>query len=50
MASILDRIDGPADVKKLTGAELEELAQDIREELINLLKSQKNYGKYFRSY
>ncbi len=36
MASILDRIDGPADVKKLTGAELEELAQDIREELIRV--------------
>jgi 1-deoxy-D-xylulose-5-phosphate synthase len=42
MARILDRIDGPADVKKLTSAELEQLAQDIREELIQV--TSKNGG------
>lgn len=37
MASILDRIESPADVKQLSLSELEQLAAEIREELINVL-------------
>jgi 1-deoxy-D-xylulose-5-phosphate synthase len=37
MASILDQIDSPADVKRLTIPQLEELATEIREELITVL-------------
>jgi 1-deoxy-D-xylulose-5-phosphate synthase len=37
MAQILDQIDSPADVKRLTVLQLEELAAEIREELITVL-------------
>ncbi len=37
MAQILDQIDSPADVKRLTVPQLEELAAEIREELITVL-------------
>ncbi len=37
MSRILDRIDSPADVKKLTVPQLEQLAEEIREELITVL-------------
>ena len=37
MSRILDRIDSPADVKRLTTAEMERLAAEIREELITVL-------------
>ena len=37
MSRILDRIDSPADVKRLTIAEMERLAAEIREELITVL-------------
>ena len=37
MASILDRIESPADVKQLSLSELEQLAAEIREELITVL-------------
>jgi 1-deoxy-D-xylulose-5-phosphate synthase len=42
MARILDRIDSPADVKRLSIPELEQLAGEIREELITVLS--KNGG------
>ncbi len=37
MASILDRIESPADVKQLSLPELDQLAAEIREELISVL-------------
>ena len=37
MARILDNVDSPADVKKLSIAELQQLAAEIREELISVL-------------
>jgi len=37
MARILDTIDSPDDVKRLSVAELEQLAAEMREELINVL-------------
>lgn len=37
MGRFLDMIDGPADVKKLTVEQLQELAQEIRQELITVL-------------
>ncbi|MCS7337867.1 MAG: 1-deoxy-D-xylulose-5-phosphate synthase [Verrucomicrobiae bacterium] len=37
MGRYLDKIDGPADVKKLTVEQLQELAQEIRHELITVL-------------
>ena len=37
MARILDQIDSPADLKKLTIPQLEELATEVREELITVL-------------
>ncbi len=37
MAQLLDSIDSPLDVKKLTVAQLEILAEEIREELISVL-------------
>src|SRR6516162_10923418 len=37
MSRILDQIDSPADVKRLTLAEMERLAAEIREELISVL-------------
>jgi 1-deoxy-D-xylulose-5-phosphate synthase len=39
MASILDRIDSPAQVKKLQISELEQLAAEIRERLISVLSN-----------
>jgi 1-deoxy-D-xylulose-5-phosphate synthase len=42
MPRILDRIDSPADVKRLSVPELEQLAAEIREELITVLS--KNGG------
>jgi 1-deoxy-D-xylulose-5-phosphate synthase len=37
MKKLLDKIDSPADVKKLSLHELESLAQEIRHRLINTL-------------
>ena len=37
MSRILDKIDSPADVKRLTIAQMERLASEIREELITVL-------------
>ena len=39
MPRILDRIDSPDNVKQLSLAELEQLAAEIREELITVLSS-----------
>ena len=37
MGKSLDRVDSPADIKKLTEAELGELASDIREKLVSVV-------------
>src|SRR5271156_6744572 len=37
MSRILDQIDSPADVKKLAVPQLEQLAEEVREELITVL-------------
>ena len=37
MARTLDQIDSPADVKRLSISDLEQLAAEIREELITVL-------------
>jgi 1-deoxy-D-xylulose-5-phosphate synthase len=39
MIKILDRIDSPADLKKLTYPELEQLASEIREELVSVVSA-----------
>ena len=39
MTKILDRIDKPADLKKLTYPELEQLAAEIREELVSVVSA-----------
>ena len=39
MTKILDRIDKPADLKKLTYPELEQLAAEIREELVSVVST-----------
>ena len=48
MYDVLKKIDSPADVKKLTAAELETLAGDIREALFNrLTKIGGHFGSNF---
>ena len=46
MIKILNKINGPKDVKKLTQEELEVLAEDIREGLFNRLT---NLGGHFEN-
>jgi 1-deoxy-D-xylulose-5-phosphate synthase len=37
MATLLDRIDSPADLRKLTGTELDQLVAEIRERLVEVI-------------
>ena len=39
MTKILDRIDKPADLKQLTYPELEQLASEIRQELVSVVSA-----------
>jgi len=39
MPRLLDRIDSPADLKALTHQELEQLASEIREELVAIVSA-----------